>query len=50
LKQDLDALVEHLAVGVLVEQRRAESLDLARVVAAPTPKITRPPVGMSAIA
>src|SRR5712672_2794484 len=35
LEQDLDALLEHLAVGVLVEQRRPEGLDLAGVVAAP---------------
>src|SRR3954470_11119503 len=35
LEQDLDLLLEEFAVGVLVEQRRAESLDLAGVITAP---------------
>jgi hypothetical protein len=35
LEQDFDPLLEHLAVGVLVQQRRAEGLDLPGVVAAP---------------
>jgi hypothetical protein len=35
LEQDLDTLLKDLAVGVLVEERRAEGLDLAGVVAAP---------------
>ena len=35
LEDDLDLLLEELAVGVLVEHRRAERLDLAGVVAAP---------------
>ena len=35
LEDDLDLLLEQLAVGVLVEHRRAERLDLAGVVAAP---------------
>src|SRR5262249_60775169 len=35
LEQDLDAFLEHLAVGVLVEEWRAERLDFARVVAGP---------------
>ncbi len=34
LEQDVDALFEDLAVGVLVGQRRAEGLDLAGVIAA----------------
>src|SRR5437667_12788463 len=34
-ENDLDLLLEQLPVGVLIEQRRAEGLDLARVVAAP---------------
>jgi hypothetical protein len=44
LKQDLDTLLEHLAVGVLVNERRAEGLDLADVVAAPGAK-DHPPAG-----
>ena len=35
LEDDLDLLLEELAVGVLVEHRRPERLDLAGVVAAP---------------
>src|SRR5258705_232020 len=35
LEDDLDLLLEQLAVGRLVEQRRAEGVDLPRVVAAP---------------
>src|SRR3954453_22033300 len=34
LEDDLDALLEDLAVGLLVEQGRAKRLDLARVIAA----------------
>ena len=34
LEDDVDLLLEQLAVGLLVEQRRAEGLHLARVVAA----------------
>ena len=34
LEQDLDLLLEDLAVGVLVKQRAAKGLDLARVIAA----------------
>ena len=34
LDDDVDLLLEQFAVGVLVEHRRAERLDLARVVAA----------------
>jgi hypothetical protein len=50
LEQNLDTFLEHLAVGVLVEKRRAKGFDLAGVVTAPTPKMTRPPVRISAIA
>jgi len=32
-ENDLDLLLEQLPVGVLIEQWRAEGLDLARVVA-----------------
>ena len=35
LEDDVDLLLEELAVGVLVEHRRAERLDLAGVVAPP---------------
>src|SRR5205823_12218786 len=35
LEDDLDLLLEQFAVGRLIEQRRAEGLDLARVIAAP---------------
>jgi hypothetical protein len=35
LEQDLDTFLKHLAVGVLVKQRRAESFDFTGVVAAP---------------
>ena len=38
LEDDLDLLLEQLAVGGLVEQRRAEGLDLAGMVAAPDAK------------
>src|SRR5438132_6162977 len=34
LEDDVDTLLEHLAVGVLVGQRRPEALDLAGVIAA----------------
>ena len=34
LEDDLDLFLEQFAVGVLVQQRRAEGFDLARVVAA----------------
>jgi hypothetical protein len=44
LEQDLDALLENLAVGILVEQRVAESLDFAGVVAAPDAE-DDPPAG-----
>jgi hypothetical protein len=42
LEQDLDTLLEHLAIGVLVEQRRAEGFDLAGVVTAPDAKDDAP--------
>ena len=35
LEDDLDLLLEQLAIGVLIEHRRAEGLHLARVIAAP---------------
>src|ERR1700756_2659960 len=35
LEDDVDLLLEELAVGVLVEHRPPEGLDLARMVAAP---------------
>ena len=38
LEDDVDLLLEQLAVGRLVEQRRAEGLDLAGVIAAPDAK------------
>jgi hypothetical protein len=44
LEQDLDAFLEHFAVGVLVDQRRAEGLNLAGVVAAPDTE-NDPPAG-----
>ena len=50
LEQDLDALLEHLAVGILVDERRAEGLDLTGVVAAPDAEDDPPAVRMSAIA
>jgi hypothetical protein len=50
LEENVDALLEHLAVGVLVHQRRAEGFDFAGVIVTPMPKMTRPPVWMSAIA
>jgi len=44
LEQDLDTFLEHLAVGVLVEERRAEGFDLAGMVAAPAAE-DDPPAG-----
>src|SRR5205814_7700889 len=44
LEQNLDPLLEHLAVGVLVEERRTKGLDLAGVVAAPDAE-DDPPAG-----
>src|SRR5262249_5424977 len=44
LEQDLDTLLEHLAVGILVEERRAKGLDFAGVVTAPDAK-DDPPTG-----
>jgi hypothetical protein len=44
LEQNLDILLEHLAVGVLVEERRAEVLDFTGVVAAPDAE-DHPPAG-----
>jgi hypothetical protein len=44
LEQDFDALLEHLAVGILVDEWRAEGLDLAGVVAAPDTE-DDPPAG-----
>jgi hypothetical protein len=41
LEQDLAAFLEHLAVGLLVEQRRAKGFDLAGVVAAPNAEDVR---------
>ena len=50
LEDDLDTLLEHLAVGVLVEERRTEDFGLTGVVVAPDAEETRPPVMMSVIA
>ena len=50
LPDDLDLLFEELAVGVLVHDGRAEDLHLAGVVAAATPKRTRPSVSQSEVA
>ena len=44
LEDDLDAFLEDFAVGVLVQQRRAEGLDLAGVIAAPDAE-DHPPAG-----
>jgi len=44
LEQDLHTFLEHLAVGVLVEQWRTKGLDLARVIAAADAK-DHPPAG-----
>jgi hypothetical protein len=44
LEQNLDALLEHLAVGGLVDQRRTEGLDFTGVVAAPDAE-DDPPAG-----
>jgi hypothetical protein len=43
-------LREHLAVGVLVEERRTEDFGLTGVVVVPDAEETRPPVMMSVIA
>jgi hypothetical protein len=45
LEQDFNALLEHLAVGVPVEELRAEGLDFTDVVAVPDAK-DDPPAGM----
>ena len=42
LEDDVDLLFEELAVGRLVEQRRAEGFDLPRVIAAPDPENDAP--------
>jgi hypothetical protein len=44
-KPTADTLLEDLAVGVLVRQRRAEGLDLAGVIAAPYAEYN-PPAGV----
>src|SRR5213078_4759269 len=44
LEQDIDAFLEHLAIGVLVNKGSAEALDLAGVVAARHPE-DDPPAG-----
>jgi len=44
LNRDFNVLLEHLAFGILVEERRAEGFDLAGVVAAPDAE-DDPPAG-----
>ena len=49
-EDNVDLLLEQLAVGFAVQHRRAESFYFTRVVARPTPKMTRPLVRISAMA
>jgi hypothetical protein len=44
LEDDLNLLLEQLAVGIGILHRRAEALDLARVITAPNPE-DRAPLG-----